>query len=154
MTATISGRIQTRLLMLATVALLWTLVITPFLPIPAMMNAGDAYKITIPAIGVVAVVGIGWELVYHALQQFRWDKDWPTLFLLLSGINEGLSSWVVLHWINRIPGTYGTDNPIFKLFLIHFVTTWVLVWAVSNVALRVPFLRWRFHGGEVFVTDH
>ncbi|GAC1580051.1 MAG: hypothetical protein NVS3B24_14600 [Candidatus Dormibacteria bacterium] len=154
MTATLFGRIQTRLFMIATVALLWTLAVTPSLPIPRGMDSGDAYRITLPAIAVVAVVGVAWELIYHGLQQFRWDKDWPTLFLLLSGINEAASTWVVLHWIDRVPGTYSTDNPIFKLFVIHFATTWVLVWALSNVALRVPFLRWRFHGGEIFVSGH
>ena len=27
----------------------------------------------------------GWEFLYHGLQQFRWEKDWPTLFGLSAG---------------------------------------------------------------------
>ena len=35
----------------------------------------------------------GWRgrFVYHLLQQFRWEKDWPTLFALLVGVPEGLA---------------------------------------------------------------
>ena len=36
-----------------------------------------------------------WEFVYHLLQQFRWEKDWPTLFGLLVGIPEGLLAYAV-----------------------------------------------------------
>jgi hypothetical protein len=32
----------------------------------------------------VAVLGVVWELIYHFLMQFRWEKDWPTLFGLLT----------------------------------------------------------------------
>jgi hypothetical protein len=42
---------------------------------------------------VVGVAGVAWEVLYHALQQFRWEKDWPTGLGLLTGINEGIVAW-------------------------------------------------------------
>lgn len=151
MTPTLSGRIQTRLLLIATVALAWTLIVTPLLPKPAGMGMTnrDVYKITLAGIAIVAVVGVAWELFYHALQQFRWDKDWPTLLTLLTGVNEGVTTWVGLHLINYLPGTYGISNPIFPLFAIHFTSTWLLVWMFLNGPIRVVFLRWRFEGARL-----
>ena len=54
------------------------------------------YSLGYAALVVVAVVGIVWELIYHGIQQFRWEKDWPTLFGLLTGINEGIVVYFVL----------------------------------------------------------
>ena len=80
MTPTLFGRIQTRIITLATIGVIWTAIIGPFLPRPDGVDLGDMYKALFTALFVVAVVGIVWELIYHGLQQFRWEKDWPTLF--------------------------------------------------------------------------
>ena len=45
----------------------------------------------------------GWEFVYHFLQQFRWEKDWPSLFGLVTGVNEGALVWVLAS-AGAIPG--------------------------------------------------
>ena len=42
------------------------------------------------------VLGILWEFVYHALMQFRWEKDWPTMFGFLTIINEGALLWFLI----------------------------------------------------------
>jgi hypothetical protein len=91
------------------------------------------------------VVGLVWELLYHGLQQFRWEKDWPTLFGLLTGINEGIVVYFVLQaglpWdVGDVPGV---------AFVIMFATTWILVWLVANGPMRVLNLRWRFRGGRL-----
>ena len=148
MTPTLVGRIQTRLVLLGTVGVVWTALITPLLPRPGWASLGMVYKITFEAIGYVAAGGIGWELVYHGLQQFRWDKDWPSLFGLLTAISEGAVVWVILHATHAIPGTWGASSPILKLFAIHFVTTWLLIWLTLHGPLRVIALRWRFEGGR------
>ena len=55
-------------------------------------------------LAAVAVLGIGWECVYHFLMQWRWEKDWPTLFGLLTAIPEGVLVWLLLQ-AGRYPGS-------------------------------------------------
>jgi len=158
MTPTLLGRIESRLLLLATVGAAWTAIISPFLPAPAGMGVGDVYRLTYTALGIVFVLGIGWELVYHLLQQLRWNRDWPTLIGLLNGINEGATTWWALHLTNRlpghpavgyVPGTYGPANAIFPLFVIDFATTWILIWLAVQGPVKVFLVHWRFRGGQV-----
>ena len=52
------------------------------------------------------VLGIGWELIYHVIQQFRWEKDWPTLFGFITCINEGALVWLLLE-LEVVPGIDG-----------------------------------------------
>ena len=148
MTPTLRGRIETRLVLLATVGVVWTAIVSPLLPRPKGAPLHMVYTITFKAILTVAVVGIAWELLYHALQQFRWNKDWPSLFGLVTMINEGIVVWFVLHIFNVIPGTDGWSSPIRNLFLIHFMSTWLLLWLFMQGPLRVVIPRWRFEGGH------
>ena len=142
MLPTLNGRIQSRILVTLVVGGLWTAVITPLLPVDGSL--GHAYQVTYTVLGTVIVLGLVWELIYHGLQQFRWEKDWPTIFGLLTGINEGALIWLLLH-LGWLPGV--GDVPL-SAFLIHFITTWFLVWLVQNGPMRVPFIRWRFNGGR------
>jgi len=146
MTPTLSGRLQTRVFILATVGLVWTLIVTPFLPETGGVSLGDVYEVTLGVLLSVGVVGLGWELLYHFLQQFRWEKDWPTLFGFFNGFNEGLLLWLLLEagaipWVDR-------DVP-FSTFAFHFGTTWLVVWLFLNGPMRVVLPRWRFRGGAI-----
>jgi hypothetical protein len=149
MTPTLRGRIETRLFLAATIGVIWTAIVTPLLPRPGFADLSMVYGITFKAIAVVALVGIGWELVYHGLQQFRWDKDWPSLFGILTMVNEGIVVWLVLHWINVIPGTAGFSSPIRNIFILHFASTWMVMWLFMQGPIRVLLLRWRFEGGHL-----
>jgi uncharacterized membrane protein len=156
-TPTFFGRIQTRLFLLATIGVLATLVITPFLPITltngAVPESGfgfqlliDTYGVTFTALIIVAVAGVAiWEPIYHLLQQFRWEKDWPTLFGLLTGVNEGLLTWIILQQlslpVNIEMGPLG--------FSIDFAFVWLCVFLFANGPMRVVFIRWRFRGGRI-----
>jgi hypothetical protein len=140
---TLSGRIQTRIFLLAVVGSIWTLIITPVLPTGASLAA--SYGATFSVLLVVLVLGVLWELVYHGIQQFRWEKDWPTLFGLLTAIPEGLLVWFLfaggaIPWIGSLPG---------PAFVTHFVSTWLIVWLVANGPMRVPFIHWRINGGRL-----
>ncbi len=142
MLPTLNGRIQTRIFLLAVVGSIWTLLVTPVLPTGASLGA--SYGATFSVLLVVLVLGVLWELLYHGIQQFRWEKDWPTLFGLLTAVPEGLLVWFLFAggalWIDSLSG---------PAFVIHFVSTWLIVWLVANGPMRVPFIHWRINGGRL-----
>lgn len=142
MTPTLNGRIQTRLFLIAFVALPWTIVVVPFLTPLAGAGAtvADVYEVAFVALLLVAALGIGWEILYHLLMQLRWEKDWPALFGLLTGVNEFLLLAVVLVALG-----YSVSLAV----LLHFATVWLWVWFVANGPLRAVFPRWRFQGGRI-----
>jgi len=136
MTPTLSGRIQTRLVLLVLVGVPWTMVIVPLLP-------GDVgHRQALAALLVVAALGVGWELLYHACQQLRWDRDWPGLFALVVGVPEGALAWHVLHRLELAP------RSLFA-YVLFFGSTWLLTWLVLQGPIRVLALRWRHTGGRL-----
>ena len=140
MLPTLNGRIQTRIFMLATWGALITLLLTPILP-------GDPdYQTTYIILATVAVLGVIWELIYHVIQQFRWEKDWPTLFGFITCVNEGALVWLLLD-LEVVPGIDGV--PRFSAFLIDFLVIWMVIWLWVNGPMRVPLIRWRFFGGRI-----
>jgi len=141
---TLTGRIQTRIFLLAVVGGLITLIIVPILPGSAPLD--EKYRDGFLVLLSVAVVGVLWELLYHLLMQWRWEKDWPTLFGLVEGVPEGLLIWILLS-AGAIPGIAGSVGGV--AFLIQFVLVWLGVWLVANGPMRVPFIRWRFRGGRL-----
>lgn len=151
MTPTLLGRIETRIFIVLFVGVPWTLLIAPLLPTGSPADGvsasriSDLYKVTFTSLALVALLGVVlWEPLYHLLQQFRWEKDWPAMFILLEGINEG----IVVYWVLRSIVT--TETPVgTAAFMIHFSTTWILLFLFVHGPIRVPFLRWRFRGGRI-----
>jgi len=136
MTPTLSGRIQTRLTLLALVGVPWTMLIVPLLP-------GDVgHRQALAALLVVAALGVGWELLYHACQQLRWDRDWPSLFALVVGVPEGVLAWPVLDRLGLAP-----RSPF--AYVLFLGSTWLLVWLVLHGPIRVLAPRWRHTGGRL-----
>ncbi|MBO0842674.1 MAG: hypothetical protein J2O46_05780, partial [Nocardioides sp.] len=134
MTPTLMGRLQTRFVLVVLVALPITLVLVPLL---GMTWTGGLLTALI-----MGALGLGWELVYHALQQLRWDKDWPTLFALLAGVPEGIVLWAVL-------GPLGLRASA-GVFATHVGLIWVATWLVQQGPLKVIAPSWRFHGARLF----
>ena len=145
MVPTLNGRIQTRLFLLAVIGGLVTLVIVPALPGSAPL--GDKYRNGFLILATVAVLGVYWELLYHFLMQWRWEKDWPTLFGLVTSVPEGLLIWLLLI-VGAVPGIAGTVGG--AAFTVQFALIWLAVWLVANGPMRVPFIRWRFQGGRLW----
>ncbi len=150
MTPTFIGRIQTRLFLILVIGVPWTLLVGPFLP---RSNPGNAlsfgeqlrsvYEITFLALGLVALIGcVLWEPVYHALQQLRWEKDWPVLFFLVSSLHEGLLLWILLP-----KPTDGVADE--STFFVHFAGAWLLMWLFVIGPIRLILVRYRFRGGRV-----
>ena len=142
MTPTLNGRIQTRVFLLLTVGLLWTLIITPVLPTGAPLDA--SYGTTLSVLLLMLLLGVLWEFLYHGIQQFRWEKDWPTPFGLITVVPEGLLLWFLLAggvtWLDGVPG---------PAYVIHLVSTWLVVFFAANGPMRVPFVHWRNRGGRL-----
>ncbi len=158
---TLSGRIQTRIFLLVVVGGLWTILITPV--VRATVDTGamgtvdltDVYQVTFAVLAIVLVLGILWELLYHALMQFRWEKDWPTLFGYVTIVNEG----ILAYWFaTSVAASTDAGAPEWRLllsgltltpFLVAFVTTWIVVNLFANNIMQVLFIRWRFRGGRI-----
>lgn len=165
MTPTLEGRLQTRIFLGATVGVLWTAIITPFLPEPAGVSLGMSYDMAFGSLLVMVVYGLVWEHLYHALQQLRWDKDWPSVFALLSVVVEAPLVWLLdfLFPIMSMSGSGmqmsgpmgpmssspGLPSPYFAGFVIHIATTWAVMWLFTQGPMRVICVRWRFEGGRV-----
>lgn len=144
MTPTLGGRLQTRIFLIAIIGSIWTLIIGPVLPGVRHIPLGDVYSSAFQVLAVVLVAGLGWELIYHGLQQFRWEKDWPTLFGLLTGVNEGVLAWYLVVPLGLVIPAVPTST-----FVVHFATTWLVTWLWANGPMRVLFIRWRFTGGRI-----
>jgi hypothetical protein len=144
MVPTLTGRIQTRIFMLLTVGVIVTAIITPLLGIPGSLSA--AYKTTYIILATVLVIGILWELLYHLLMQWRWEKDWPSLFGLVTGIPECIVIWFLLA-AKVVPGI--KTAPPLSAYLVDFIVVWLCVWLVTQGPMRIPFIRWRFFGGRI-----
>ncbi|MEM1332076.1 MAG: hypothetical protein AAGG08_01345 [Actinomycetota bacterium] len=143
MTPTLLGRLQTRWVLLATVGLAWVLAVGPTLPL-AEPDAARVRVVGVVTLAVTAVVGTFWELLYHVAQQWRWDKDWPTLLGLVLGLPEGAAVYQLL--VRGVPVDVGTITP--AAFAWQFGTVWLFVWAMVSGPIRIVFPRWRFEGGR------
>jgi hypothetical protein len=143
MVPTLPGRIQSRIVLLLFVGSAVTALVAPMIPMSAPL--ADRFRVTFMVLATVAVLGIGWELIYHLLMQWRWEKDWPTLFGLMTLVPEGALVWMLLR-AGMVPMVHGAVST--AAFCIHFVAVWLAVWLVANGPLRVPFIRWRFRGGR------
>lgn len=143
MLPTLMGRIQTRIFVIAVIGGLWALVIGPLLPGGGTVS--DRYRAMYGVLLIVGVLGVAWELVYHGLMQFRWEKDWPTLFGLLTGIPEGVVAFLVA----RSGVLHATEHIAGSAFLVGFGTTWLVTWLWVNGPMRVFTVHWRFRGGRL-----
>lgn len=143
MVPTLSGRIQTRIFVIAVIGGLWALIIGPLLPGAA--GTTDKYRTMYSILLIVLVLGVVWELIYHALQQFRWEKDWPTLFGLLVGITEGMAAFLVARTGVLSPA----EHVSVAAFIVGFGTTWLVTWLFVNGPMRIFSVHWRFNGGRL-----
>ncbi|MGH9125077.1 MAG: hypothetical protein ACRDZ8_10185 [Acidimicrobiales bacterium] len=149
MTPTYGGRVQTRFFTLLVIGGIWTLILMPFLSLtkPNGMSAslGEKYQAGFIVLALVFILGLVWDGIWYFLQQFRWEKDWPIMYQLLTGIPEGIAVWLVLK-TRDVPGHPFLTGTVYD---IQFITVWIFTWLFAIGPMRVPFLRWRFRGGRL-----
>ncbi len=136
MTMTLYGRWQTRLLLLWTAGLLVTLVYGLI-----YRNVGTPLTLLL----YVTLFGFAWDALYHYLQGFRWEGDWPPLFQFVGGLAEGLLVWALA---GSLPGV----SPALTLgqFAAHYLTVLLVILALMLGPVKVVFPRWRYRGGQWF----
>lgn len=147
MTPTFWGRIQTRIFLMLIIGVPWTLIVSLFLPRTLSLPVGTVYRATFTALAVVLVLGVVvWEPVYHGLQQYRWERDWPSMFALVTVVNEGVVAYFVTNAIGALPDD--ADIPV-STFVTHILSTWVLMWLFVIGPIRVILPRYRYRGGRI-----
>lgn len=149
MTSNLFGRWQTRLLLFATVGFLVSL---PFyFGFIAPESSKNTDTIYFWVLFYIALFGFGWDIVYIYLQRLRWDRDWPAILQLLTGIWEAifflwlvkLQTWLPVLNIPFIP----PELPV-KLFALHYSVVWLTIFIASQSLMRILFPGWRFRGGQ------
>ena len=150
MLPTLFGRIQTRIFATLVIGGLWALILAPLLPGISGASYADRVKAQFGLLVLLAVLGIGWELVYHGLMQFRWEKDWPTLFGLATLIPEGIVLRLVADHAGLTSWWFKYDQSLPRsTFVTAFLTTWIVVWLFVNGPMRIFTVHWRFRGGRL-----
>jgi hypothetical protein len=140
MTPTLFGRWQTRILLLETVGLVVTLLFCTDIFGPGFGFAPFFY------LQYILLFGIAWDALYHYLQQWRWDHDWPAALQWLAAVWEWF--FLVLFFgvfQVRLPGIKSFNLGWFSL---HYGLVWLSVFVASQSLMRLIFPRWRFRGGQ------
>ncbi len=162
MLPTLGGRIQSRIFFTAIIGGFWTFIIATFVPATLDTNGvsidigrADRYQDAFAILLWTGLIGIVWECIYHFLMQWRWEKDWPTFFGLVTIINEGLVVYFladngVLPWIKGWNADTLPDHLVpLWFFIIQFVVVWLAIWIWVNGPMRVFNIHWRFFGGRL-----
>lgn len=142
-TPTLQGRWQTRYFLLGVVGVPVTVAFA------LLYGSLTPYALLL----YVLLLGVGWDVLYDALQRRRWDRDWPPLFAWLGGLGEGAALWLLislLRWGGEtLPGV-AVAGLTFGRFALHYLAVFSLTWTAMHGLLPVLFPRWRFRGGQWF----
>lgn len=141
MTFTLFGRWQIRVLLLATVGMLLTILMVVKSRDPI---TGQAF-LTLMYLGLF---GLGWDAIYHQLQRLRWDGDWNGLLQLGGAVGEGIFLMMVI----KAVGLPGIDRAAFSIpgFIGFYTSYCVLNSIVTHSLLRILSPYSRFNGGQWF----
>ncbi len=139
MTPTLLGRWQIRFFLLATVGLVISLIVS--------QSVGNSVPLF--ALLYVLLFGLVWDVIYQFITSFRWDRDWPTCFQVAAGVIEGALVWGLM-LTKKLPGV--AEPPPFIVFLIQYGAIWLSIFVLTQGPLRVIWLKWRYQGGQWFVS--
>jgi hypothetical protein len=137
MTPILNGRWQTRIFLLGTLGVIVTAIF-------AFAYEDDTFWYVL---GYVILFGLGWDILYFGLQQFKWDRDWPPFAQWLAGAWEGLFIYLLIDNFG-LPGIDEGTVPL-ERFIYHYGSVWAITWIASQGPMRALFPFWRFHGGRI-----
>lgn len=144
MTPTLVGRWQTRLLLLSTVGLAVTAGYGAWFA--RGESSGDPLM-PLRLLGCVGLLGLLWDVLYHWLQGFRWDGDWPWAFHVVAGVTEGVTVFLLLQ-ADLLPGAEYRSGDGLRV-TAHYGSVWILTSWCQIGPLRALWPRWRFTGGRI-----
>jgi hypothetical protein len=140
MTFTLFGRWQIRVLLLATVGMLLTILVA----VRFNSIAGQAF-LTLLYLGLF---GLASDFGYHQLQRLRWDGDWNGLLQFAGAVWEGLFMVMLI----KAVGLPGIDRADFNIpgFIGFYTSYCVLNSIATHSLLRILSPYSRFNGGQWF----
>ena len=145
MTPVLLGRWQTRLFLLGTIGALVTAVF--------YFSVSPGGSVFWRVLFWVAAWGLLWDLVYIAIQQLKWDRDWPPYAQWMAGAWEGAFLYFFIKWVGLDIGIADLEIPKVALptdrFIPHYACVWATTWFCSQTFMRAVFPLWRFHGGRI-----
>lgn len=142
-TPTLAGRWQTRLALALLVGvpltLLWSLAF-------GVLSSASPAKLFV-LLGYATALGLLFDPLWIALQNLRWDRDWPLAFQFLGGCLEGSVLFALFSrgWLPGAPWMAGDATR----FGLHYGSVLVGMLLVLLGPMRVLFPTWRFRGGRV-----
>jgi hypothetical protein len=141
MTFTLFGRWQIRVLLLATIGMLLSILMV-------LKSSPTIAGQTLLTLIYLGLLGLGWDLVYHQLQRFRWDGDWNGLLQFGAVVWEGLFLVAMI----KIAGLPGIDRASFNIpgFMSFYAAFSLLSAIVTHSLLRILSPYSRFNGGQWF----
>ncbi|NNF57006.1 MAG: hypothetical protein HKN04_02085 [Rhodothermaceae bacterium] len=142
MTPTLSGRWQTRLLLLGTVGFVVTWFFAAYFQ---AITFEDVFHVPFVLLVYVAVLGLGWDVLYNVMQHSRWDSDWPPIYQFGAGVAEALLLFALIR-IGLVIGV--PENLPFWMFFVHYGAVWFWTFVMTQGPLRLLFPQWRFRGGQ------
>lgn len=134
MTPVLAGRWESRLFLALTVGLLVTLLFGVIF---------NDWRTVLAILALSVVIGSSLDLFYAVVQRFRWDSDWPPVFVFLSGVLEGIVLWFLIQRIDSLAFV------TFNQFLAHYSSVWLASFCMLFGGMRIIFPRWRFNGGMI-----
>ena len=138
MTPTLIGRWQSRIFLLATIGVLFTL---PFALSNGLENIEFIYFWILFYVGAFGLV---WDILYTFIQKFFWDHDWPGIVQFFAAIFEGIFLGLMINLVG-LPNI--AQKPDLLTYVIHYSVVWIAVYCASWVVMRLLFPRARFRGG-------
>lgn len=142
MIPTLFGRWQTRIFLLATIGLLFTL---PFALGVIGFTQGRFTPAYFWVLFYVGLFGLAWDVLYDYLQKYLWDHDWPGVLQFFGAIAEAILLILLIKVVGlpHIPQSLHLDA-----FILHYSVVSVVAYLASWVVMRLLFPRWRFRGGQ------
>ena len=99
-------------------------------------------------------IGVGWgRTLYSSLPHIEGSNlEDIRVVSLLGGIAEAAGVWIVIQtWNYLLPASPLPIQP--EGFLFHYSVVWVSTFLFSQGPMRVLHPRWRFYGGEFWVSE-
>ena len=147
MTPSLSGRIQTRLLLFLVLGLPITLFWSWYLAVRPATLAATPFLVILS----ILIVGLLLDPIYIQSQRYRWDRDWPFAYQLASMIFEFLIVLLLIasNILPFLPSSLLAPPNALTNIVLHFTSVLVPSFLSLLGFVQIFFLRWKYDAGEL-----